>query len=323
MTRYSIIRTRKAFYGLAAALVLALLAGCATPTSPPTAVVPTTVATPSPTVAAPTVVATVSPTTTPTGAPTASATAEPVVTPSATAGTTSTLRRRDQPPAGVAAELEFIATGIAGVCLSNPDEPESIDIDRVGTSAAQEIGTAFFICFKGFAADQPVDAQVTRPDGTTEQKQIAPNPGLAPTTGYYWIWYSRAGDAMGEYQVSATQGDLQAQGTFTVQAATAPRVMLVSESVQRGDTLAFTLAGFSAGQPVPLYLYYRSETECSGRAPCWKYATALPPVTADARGEGTATLATQPDDPAGLYRVVSNPPDQFRILGGSMFGFSE
>lgn len=220
--------------------------------------------------------------------------------------TESPLRRRDAPPEGVAAQLR-VYTGGAGHAPPGPTgEPR---VEFFPYNGIQEIATDFLIEFGGFPLDQALDVQVVQPDGRVRQQQIDLDGDDA-----FWYWESLPGDPYGEYLVTATQEELQATGVFTISAASTPRLypLLPHGAGRPGTAFQFALAGFQPGQSVPLHLYYWiddcSDTSHRGSDYCWRYATRLPAVQVDSRGEAFYTLVTQPDDPEGKYALETEPP---------------
>jgi hypothetical protein len=265
---------------IAAWLVAAALAGCtpaaseqpasASPTAAPTSVAPTDVA------------------------PTAAATLEPI-TP--TPEPVSFLQRRDTPPGGVAAQFEYFPVG-NGPCNGLDETVPAVLVD----GAPPEVATSYYLCVMGFAADVTIDVTLTLPDGTVRAFAI-PEPSRGSAV---LVLELLPGEPIGIYTATATQGDLQATGSYEVFRAAFPRVHAAQPvSGPAGSLFSFALAGFTPGSQVGFDLYQNVD---GGN---YVYLTTLPPAITDAVGEAIYTLPTTPGDPQGLYCVVyrrASPP---------------
>jgi hypothetical protein len=294
-------RLEKATKSIRGLVVLVMLAGCGTPlastvasTSTPIPIntpVPTPAPQASPLVPAePSIGIVALPTTRPQPG---DATSQALPSAVNALSTESPLKRRDVPPEGVAAQLSYFRGG-GGVCVPERrnDQPRIVMYN-----VQQEIATRSPICFMGLAYDQDIDARVMLPDGTMRQKRIA-----GELCCHSWDWESLPGDPLGEYIISARQGRIQVTGTFTIIAATAPRILVLPPYAPAGTTFRIALAGFPPQQRVPLHLYRVGGETCQ-EPPCWSYASALPPAQMDEHGETIYSLSTQPDDPRGGYLV--------------------
>jgi hypothetical protein len=157
----------------------------------------------------------------------------------------------------------------------------------------KEIATRFAICLRGFAPDQSVSAQVTRPDTVVDATEVVSttNRGIAGL-----LYESLPGDLLGVYTISATQGALQATTTFTVTAPTQPRILVTPPSGPPGTIFQVVLAGFEPVQLVPLHLYYNT-SYIPPADPLQQ-----PIVQVDYQGTGVFLLETQGFAP-GLYIV--------------------
>jgi hypothetical protein len=229
--------------------------------------------------------------------------AKPEQTTSPTTG--SPLKRHDTPPEGVRPMLAgFGFGGGEDPCRSGEEAERDPSVYVPGKP---EIATEFYICVQGFAANREIQIQVKYPDGRVKRDRISV-PGY-PTPTRSTLWTSLPGDPLGEYAVIATQGEGQAQHqamtSFMMSAASKPHIMVLPNMGPPGTTFRFALAGFAPDKMVPLHLY-RQDTSCTD-AIAYCYVTSLPPANMDSRGEAIYMLRTQPDDPQGSYRVITEP----------------
>jgi hypothetical protein len=172
-----------------------------------------------------------------------------------------------------------------------------------------EIATAFFICVDGFLQGQDIDIQVLLPDGTTrglDSANLAASNGTS-AGGAELIWTSLPGDPVGEYTITATQGERQAAATFNILPASEPRFAVVPRTGPPGTTFQIQLVGFPPNQEVAIHLYRLEDR-------VWRYTTSLPTsdtrIQTDERGQATYELATQADDLATAYMLVTVPAAQ-------------
>ncbi|MFL5800540.1 MAG: SH3 domain-containing protein [Roseiflexaceae bacterium] len=221
----------------------------------------------------------------------------------------SPLQRHDTPPAEVVAYLQKEYGGLAFTCQALPDD--SLGLRITIYAAEHETGEGFSFCFSGYAQNQPIQVAIARPDGTVLRQEV---PAL-PFGPEAMDWVTRPGDPLGQYTVTATQGDQRATGGFTLRSASRPRMVVfqdagaqLSAAGSPGSTFQVALAGFQPQQQVLLHVYAIGDTgECPSDTPdCWAYRTSLPPIQVDAAGQAMATVSTTTDD-NGIYRLVPEP----------------
>ncbi len=196
------------------------------------------------------------------------------------------------------------ASGITGICCfptppgvirpgqtpcprpSLTASPEVFTLDQ-----PKEIATRFAICFRGFAPNQNVSAQVTRPDLVLETNEIT----TTERGGAGLFYESMPGDPLGVYAVSAIQGALQVTTTFTITTTTQPRILVTPPSGPPGTTFQVVLAGFQPVELVPLHLFFN--TNYDPPEPLQQ-----PIAQVDYQGTGVFFLETQGRAP-GLYII--------------------
>ena len=205
------------------------------------------------------------------------------------------LKRRDAPPEGVKAQFEFFQEG-DGACFGLDESKPAAVVDF----PKPEIAMTFVVCFPGFAANQPVEADVRLPDGKV--RRITATSFNSPDGLPFVSWTSVPGDPLGKYEVAATQGARKGTGTFTVSAASTPRMVAIEPSRGApGTTFRFGLAGFVARSTVDLHLY-RSEGNGTH-----SYLTTVPAVM-DGQGQTILSIPTASDDPKGSYCILRRGP---------------
>ena len=213
-----------------------------------------------------------------------------------TAGSTpGLLKRRDAPPEGVKAQFEFFQEG-DGSCFGLDESKPAAVVDF----PKPEIAMTFVVCFPGFAANQPVQADFRLPDG--KGRRITATSFNSPGGLPFVAWTSVPGDPVGRYEVAATQGARTGTGTFTVSAASAPRMVAIEPSGgPPGTAFRFGLAGFVARSVVELYLY-RSVGNGAHT-----YLTTAKAVMDD-QGQTILSIPTAADDPKGSYCLIRRGP---------------
>ncbi len=168
----------------------------------------------------------------------------------------SLLQRQDTPPPEVSAYLPMEYGGLAFTCQALPDD--SLGLQITIYEAEHEVAQGFSFCFSGYAPNQPIQVEVTLPDGTVRQQEV-PALYFGPEA---MDWVTRPGDPLGQYSISATQGDQRASGSFVLKPATQPRMVVFQETGVQitigsspGSTVQIVLAGFdpaAAGAVAPL-----------------------------------------------------------------------
>ena len=171
-----------------------------------------------------------------------------------------------------------------------------------------------YCCFAGFAPNQELQIDVSRPDGTVVHDSVLTDEeGEGP-----WNWYALPGDPLGQYVITATQpGVAPASAVFTETLASSPHALVLPLNVpptnlpalytvtgSPGTTFHIALGGFQPHQSVTLYLYGGS------------YLTTLAPAETDDNGTAVYALPTESDDPVGGYAVVTDPPGTLNLVDG-------
>lgn len=221
-------------------------------------------------------------------------------------GEESPLKRKDIPPEGVDAVFSFSSAGGGDdACeFSAGAGPGANDAETPDCTVEIADRTPFL--FEGFAADRELAVELTWADGRVE-----PRSARANDFGVFILeWASLPGDPLGVYSIVATQEALKATGTFTVRAATERQGVVVPRTGPPGTAYRIALAGFAPRETVAARLYRLVGRDAG------QYVTSLGPTTMSERGEGIVELRSGPDDPAGEYYVVTDPP-----LDGASFTF--
>lgn len=231
------------------------------------------------------------------------ATEEPQEASSYTIESTNFPDQAAEPPDGVAAELPIGMGGSLYACQALPDD--SLGLQITIYEPVYEHAQGFSICFSGFQIDQPIDVTILYPDGSSEEKQVAPHPRFGPEA-LDWMAYPSA--PVGEYRVIASQADAIAHGSFIIQPATEPRFTMLPYSGSESATLPVVLAGFEPFSHQVISLY-RNENGA------WRYYAHLMSATIDPQGSFQLNLYTSASTPKGYYRLmVSNlPPHAYPV----------
>ena len=233
----------------------------------------------------------IGPTTTPTkgsdaGGPAATAPTATVAVPKGD----DLLRRRDAPPAGVPAQLTFLAPTDGCVDAVHPTP-------AVEVYDTHQIGDSVLICIRGFDPSPPVSMEVSLPDGRKRQRPVANVAGQND-----WMFGIGATDPTGRYDVTAVQGAKRATAGFTVKLPHQPLIFTLSAAKGRaGTTFRFTVVSPSPNQTVSVDLY---------RGHGSQYATTVGTVTTDGQARATYQLPTFADAPTGTYCLVARPSNR-------------
>jgi len=222
---------------------------------------------------------------------------------------TGSLASVDPVPSGVEAQLSISSGGYAigptledlfpcASAATTGTEPEMIVPD-----ATMPIASVMHVCLVGFLADQDIVGEVLLPSGDRRAIAIAPN---AEGVGH-WRWVRLPGAQRGEYLLTATQGSLVANGSFTVVDATVPRMAMEPARGAPGARFVVGLAGFAPFEPLTLHVYrFARGSDCSEGYRCWQYATTLASLAADATGEASTSFTTAADDPPNEYLLAAH-----------------
>jgi hypothetical protein len=214
---------------------------------------------------------------------------EPSPSPSPDSG--SPLKRHDAPPEGVAEQLGFTlpAAGPCKVTLTPGDTP-----DESEPTPELTVVSTHKVCFEGFAA-RSIHIVVTQADGS--QVRVVDMPADVAWSATFY-----PGEPKGEHTLEATQESLAAVWRFNLVAPSNPVGIAIPSTGPAGTTFAIALAGFDPGSEVTMLLYQLDPGTSK-----WIFRTVMESASVDGQGESTYMLATEPDDPTGTYRVLTDP----------------
>jgi hypothetical protein len=235
----------------------------------------------------------------------------------------SALRRRDSRPGDVKAQADYFSGGPPPVgqnCQFDTDPPTTGPAVKVGPT--MELGEATTICLYNFTSGTTVRVEIRRPDGQAGVDQVPFSEPVGDEIPPNTVFATMAGDPVGTYTVTATQGSLQATAAFTVGYATLTNLVVAESpgrgvpSSPRGTPIRIGLAGWAPGQAIDLLLYHSASPDPSEGAGVAPTFITLVPVVMDAHGQRLHVLQTRTDDPTGCYVVNSRPPPgQLGALG--------
>jgi len=246
-----------------------------------------------------------SPTAVPTAVPTATPTAVPTVTPTEEQASDSPLKHHDAPPNGVEAQLSYTVLNEGWLCLDLAGNRLVKVVETNAILSHPAIVSVVNICATNFVANANLQFELRLPNGSVRRNQVRTNNGGSAV----WEVTILPGDPTGDYTITATQNNVQATNTFTVQQPLERRMLIFPPKGPAGGRFRIALAGYAPYQVVTLDLYYyEKDKSLCPLLGCHAYLTRLPPVQTDAQGTAIYVLRTQPDDPPNTYLV--NPwPD--------------
>lgn len=182
--------------------------------------------------------------------------------------------------------------------------------------ATVEVGQPIQLCLWRFEPGRPIRVTIRH-----EYRWVAESIGYPPCARDYCYshvnWAAVPGDPLGEYQVSAEQGQLTAVGTVNVVAATERRLLVVGNGVdeqqyqrfKRGQTVPVAVAGYPPRRPVRLLVYYTRERELQITTTVLRFRT-WTQLRTDARGGVVYQVRTAAADPPGCYALDTRPKPQ-------------
>jgi hypothetical protein len=184
------------------------------------------------------------------------------------------------------------------------------EIDPTVTRAA--IADPLRICLLRFRTGTPIQVTIRSPKGRLD-RSIAPPPCSGRQCASEVHWAALPGDPLGDYQVTAVQGDLTAHGRIIVEKSDEPRLMVVGGvidedqrvTVRPGRTVGIAIAGFRPHRSIGLLFFYTPNLD---PYPTRLRFRAWTPVETDASGAAVFHLRTAPSDPRGCYVVNTWPP---------------
>ena len=290
------------------------------PAATATATAPSTKATATgPSTEAPSTGASTATTKSPNGATTH--TAGPSSTTSTSRRAVSVLQQRSLRSSGVDALLSAFIGGAGGdSCLTSgltdADLPGPAIAVNLGEDPAKAstsevfIGEPLDICFYRFLAGRPLLVTVTSPTGTTQRYTVCY--GCARSRPTSLLWYTLAGQPLGQYQVVATQETASARATVTVTPERFATIYVAghdpAESITaepRGTLVRISFTGYAPSRRVWVLLYRNPDPNSGGMDASYRTRLSL---QMSARGEALLTIPTSNADPVGCYVINTIPP---------------
>jgi hypothetical protein len=228
----------------------------------------------------------------------------------------SLLSRRDVASGGVPRLMDFTA---GGPSASECDDRNAAEFDSPtvvvpgGTEDRPSVGVLAVtvrnpICFFTFAPDEPIDVELTAPDGRQVSYEVCST--CAGDGGGRLRWVGMPDDPLGRYEIVAKQAGVTRTGSFTLKPP-GERSLLVAEGwgatgrpVPVGSTIHIGLAGFASGQQVQVSFYYAAV-----RKPFDARATHVASISLrmDGQGQRLYALASRASDPKGCYIIDTDP----------------
>jgi hypothetical protein len=205
----------------------------------------------------------------------------------------------------------------SGIDIGRLDEPTiAIGTDQRPNFAVLEVAEPIQLCLWRFAPGRPIDVTVRYPGG-----RIAESAGdvecVADDCWSHVNWVAVPGDPLGDHRVTAVQGQLRAEGTVKVVAATKRHLLVVGngasegayQTFKRGQTIRVAAAGYGPGRGVELFVYYTRERMLQRSGRPLRFWTWIQ-LHADRQGGVTYSLRTAVGDPPGCYALDTRPKPQ-------------
>jgi hypothetical protein len=202
---------------------------------------------------------------------------------------------REAPPPGVAEQVSYFEIGDGG--CPGAVAPSVRFLGGFPIEGETEIAyPALRICPVGFSAQRPIDVIVRRPDAREIRRTVP-----AGRNQVRWVsWLPLPGDPLGRYTVAAGQGPKESASSFTVHAASRPRLVAVEGAAHRpvapGGSVHIAFAGFRRRAAVTLNVY-RKVNRNSTR---YVYVTSLT-ARMDQDGQRVRTVRVDRRSPAAKY----------------------
>lgn len=213
-----------------------------------------------------------------------------------------------RPPSGVQAQFEFYGEG-DGVCLDLENTSDPSVVPSYYPKVGNEIHVLQYLdlCFPGFLTERSITLELNRPDNKTELLSVESQVGAQMLSiGLVFL----PNDPLGSYTFIARQGDLQAETGLTLRPTSEPSLSIVkgrspqfNPRYARGDTVPVALAGFPAGQLIPVDIYKKSDTNANTAKEVYQYRTSIG-IRINGSGEAMYDLPTKEDDPVGCYALA-------------------
>lgn len=234
------------------------------------------------------------------------------------------LQQRRPVPAGVFAQMLTTQGGADGSACNGPaldvtslKEPTiAIGTDQRPNFATVEVANPIQLCLWRFEPGSPIQVTVRYPNGRVTQS-VGYSPCARDECYSHVNWAAIPGDPLGDYKVTAVQGQLRAQGTVRVVAATRRNLLVVGNGVdeyqyqtfKRGQTIRVAVAGYPPRSSVQLFVYYTHERALQRRTTVLRFRTWIQ-LRIDSRGGAVYQLRTAAGDPPGCYALDTRPKPQ-------------
>jgi hypothetical protein len=192
----------------------------------------------------------------------------------------------------------------------------AIGTDQHPNFATVEVANPIQLCLWRFEQGHPIQVTVGYPNGRVAD--YAGYPPCAQEACYSHVnWAAIPGDPLGDYQVTAIQGQLRAQGTVRVVAATERHLLVVGNGVdeyqyqtfKRGQTIPVAVAGYPPQSSVQLFVYYTREGALQRGSTVLGFQT-WTQLHTDSQGGAVYQLRTAAGDPPGCYALDTRPKPQ-------------
>jgi hypothetical protein len=248
---------------------------------------------------------------------TTSASTPTTLRPSTTQPQKSLLQQGLARPRNVAALMDVDTGGADGLACWEVLDGVRTPTVWLGDEANPSVGrvaiaSPFRLCLLRFRTGTPIQVTIRSPSGRLD-RSIAPPPCSGRQCASEVHWAALPGDPLGDYQVTAVQGDVTAHGRIIVEKLDEPRLMVVGGvidedqrvTVRPGRTVEIAIAGFQPHRSIGMLFYYTPNLDPYPQDLRFRAWT---PVETDASGAAVFQLRTAPSDPRGCYVVNTRPP---------------
>jgi hypothetical protein len=243
---------------------------------------------------------------------------------------TPILQQRRPVPDGVAAQMESSIGGAGGEFFCDPQfgidlrgRPREPTI-AIGTVerpnfTVREVGGAIQLCLWRFEAGHPIQVNIRYPNGRVVKLVGYPpeSPCHSDICYSHVNWAAVSGDPLGDYEITAMQGQLRASGTVRIVSATERRILVVGNGVDegqyqtfnRGKTIRVAAAGYQPQASVQLLIHHTPEQELQRSGGPLQFRT-WAHLRTDPQGGAVYNLHTTAGDPQGCYALDTRPAPQ-------------
>jgi hypothetical protein len=185
--------------------------------------------------------------------------------------------------------------------------------------AVLEVAQPIQLCLWRFEPGHPIQVNVRYPNGRVAQLIGYPpeSPCHSDICYSHVNWAAVSGDPLGDYEVTAVQGQLRALGTIRVKPATERQILVVGngsdegqyQTFNRGQTVRIAAAGYQPQASVPLLIYYTPERKLQRSGRPLQFRTWVQ-LRTDPDGGAVYNLHTTAGDPQGCYALDTYPAPQ-------------